>query len=610
MECFGNGNFKFWCQKVLPLVYDDSLSYYELLCKFVDHLNNLTNDVTLVVEEMKQLKNYVDTYFDSLDIQKMIEEELDKMVTDGRLEKIISNYYLQPLVFTICGDISTNNNYSLYTSKDLKSFTKVSGYDNFIENANIRLGLEWLYFKYEDYHCWTITQDNNAEDFSSDVIVVTTKDMINFNVNKNLVGFRNASPMQGYVWTPTIFSDGEKWYCSATVQIGENEQNADKYEYSLKRNATQYYCEIRFNKETGLITPISEIKEIKLPTGKTNIDATFKYIDGKFYCLYSDRYLDTIVSCVSNSLDDEFTLLNDNVFNFLYIEAPQIFQVNDNTWFIVSCAFQSPLQRGECNLSCYTHNFTDFFNFDFLGRVEPEIYDKELQLCRRMRNPSLFILPYECVLNIKNKSGNEIITGTFRENIVSYSFGLDGKTIKMITENNLSLLPKTNFVINENIDISNLKFNRNLGCDEIVKLTFKNDTLKVTRNNINIYANNIHGMLHVSSTGGIWNAINNNPQIFKQNGWTIYKNCRFTGETGIIITYEGTGFADTTLIVDNLNELLNYNLYRRTNVPLTVFYGNTIEHMTIDLNSNGNLWARGCKQYSNVMYGTCELNLD
>ena len=40
----------FWCQKVLPLVYDDSLSYYEILCKIkskideiIDKINNITN---------------------------------------------------------------------------------------------------------------------------------------------------------------------------------------------------------------------------------------------------------------------------------------------------------------------------------------------------------------------------------------------------------------------------------------------------------------------------------------------------------------------------------------------------------------------------------------
>ena len=34
--------FRFWCQKVLPLVYDDSLSYNELLCKVVDYLKSLS----------------------------------------------------------------------------------------------------------------------------------------------------------------------------------------------------------------------------------------------------------------------------------------------------------------------------------------------------------------------------------------------------------------------------------------------------------------------------------------------------------------------------------------------------------------------------------------
>lgn len=31
--------FRFWCQKVLPAVYDDSLSYYETICKIADSLD-------------------------------------------------------------------------------------------------------------------------------------------------------------------------------------------------------------------------------------------------------------------------------------------------------------------------------------------------------------------------------------------------------------------------------------------------------------------------------------------------------------------------------------------------------------------------------------------
>lgn len=44
--------FRFWCQKVLPLVYDDSLSYYETLCRVVDKLNEvIENSGTAYVDE-------------------------------------------------------------------------------------------------------------------------------------------------------------------------------------------------------------------------------------------------------------------------------------------------------------------------------------------------------------------------------------------------------------------------------------------------------------------------------------------------------------------------------------------------------------------------------
>lgn len=38
--------FRFWSQKVLPLVYDDSLSYYEVLVKLVNKLNEVIDYVT------------------------------------------------------------------------------------------------------------------------------------------------------------------------------------------------------------------------------------------------------------------------------------------------------------------------------------------------------------------------------------------------------------------------------------------------------------------------------------------------------------------------------------------------------------------------------------
>lgn len=81
--------FEFWCQKVLPLAYDDSLSYYELLCKVIDYLNKTITDVTYLHDEFVKLKDFVDNYFKNLDVQQEINKKLDEMATDGTLTAIL-----------------------------------------------------------------------------------------------------------------------------------------------------------------------------------------------------------------------------------------------------------------------------------------------------------------------------------------------------------------------------------------------------------------------------------------------------------------------------------------------------------------------------------------
>lgn len=46
---------RFWCQKVLPLVYDDSLSYYELLSKILDYINKILENLELIEEDIANI---------------------------------------------------------------------------------------------------------------------------------------------------------------------------------------------------------------------------------------------------------------------------------------------------------------------------------------------------------------------------------------------------------------------------------------------------------------------------------------------------------------------------------------------------------------------------
>lgn len=74
--------FRFWCQKVLPLVYDDSLSYYELLGKVVDYLNKMGQDIS-------DLSTYLDDYITNFDVEAAVDAKLDAMVESGYFDRLM-----------------------------------------------------------------------------------------------------------------------------------------------------------------------------------------------------------------------------------------------------------------------------------------------------------------------------------------------------------------------------------------------------------------------------------------------------------------------------------------------------------------------------------------
>ncbi len=90
--------FRFWCQKVLPTVYDDSLSYYELLTKVVNYLNDTIDNVEALNDNVQNiydayilLQNYVNDYFDN-NLPQLVSDKLDEMAENGTLTALIKAY--------------------------------------------------------------------------------------------------------------------------------------------------------------------------------------------------------------------------------------------------------------------------------------------------------------------------------------------------------------------------------------------------------------------------------------------------------------------------------------------------------------------------------------
>ena len=68
---------RYWCHKILPLVYDDSLSYYEVLCKTSAKLNEVIDSTNGLLGTWNEYKNDIDTAFGNY--KKDIQDEFDKL---------------------------------------------------------------------------------------------------------------------------------------------------------------------------------------------------------------------------------------------------------------------------------------------------------------------------------------------------------------------------------------------------------------------------------------------------------------------------------------------------------------------------------------------------
>ena len=123
-EFIKNRPFRFWCQKVLPLVYDDSLSYYELLCKVVSKLNELAENQNNLSDEIKQVAADLDDFKNQVPgmIEAKVQEWLDNYIaTHGLVNHVngmTGDVVLKKLTATTEGGLSISGEDGYNGSED------------------------------------------------------------------------------------------------------------------------------------------------------------------------------------------------------------------------------------------------------------------------------------------------------------------------------------------------------------------------------------------------------------------------------------------------------------------------------------------------------------
>lgn len=124
---------RFWCQKVLPAVYDQSLSYYEVLCKLAAFLNKM-------LEELEKMQDNIDALHKAYkDLQDWVNAEIARFEAHMEqhfddLTKELWNRFEEYKNNTNTTLQQWFNNYATNTTNNLNK-----KFNDFVTNANTRI---------------------------------------------------------------------------------------------------------------------------------------------------------------------------------------------------------------------------------------------------------------------------------------------------------------------------------------------------------------------------------------------------------------------------------------------------------------------------------------
>ena len=173
---------RFWCQKVLPAVYDQSLSYYEVLCKLAAFLNKM-------VEELEKMQDNIDALHKAYkDLQDWVNAEIARF--EAHMEQHFDD--LTRELWNRFEEYKNNtnttlqqwfNNYATNTTNNLNK-----KFNDFVNNANTRID--------QMFNTYTSSTNNEFNTWKTDFTNQYNqwKDEVNgqiSNINSNISSLTN-----------------------------------------------------------------------------------------------------------------------------------------------------------------------------------------------------------------------------------------------------------------------------------------------------------------------------------------------------------------------------------------------------------------------------------
>ena len=360
--------FRFWCQKVLPLVYDDSLSYYELLCKVVDYLNKMMDnldtmegDVTNMFKAFKQLNDYVNNYFNTLDVQEEINNKLDDMSKDGSLSALIAPF--------------------------------IKATPQYAENIAAMTDINVLYINGEDGYLYHYK--NGAWSSTGILYQSTVMPFIgtSFMINGNMTLVQGDYETDGTMYT-LMFSEQSRLMLKNGNIVSPNLMYTFKYPHA--QGASGAFYDIMFDAEANIITPVrfSEQEQIADP----------KY--SPLFGIYNNR----VFEFYTRLLTSVPVITYPGELTYCSIVSKELLKVNSTETGIECIANNLRIVDSSGNISTLNGTFTFELQLNILNYICWDRTKSQLTVLTYSQLPLLYTTAYDILFAYYNNSVHEYTT--------------------------------------------------------------------------------------------------------------------------------------------------------------------------------------------------------
>ena len=341
---------------MLPSSYKESLTYEEQLLWFFKYLDETViptvNNNGDAVEELQalylQIKNYVDNYFDNLDVQEEINNKLDDMADSGELTDIIAQY------LQLAGVLAFNTLSDLEDAENIVngSICLTLGKNNYNDGKS-------AYYKIREILNTDVVDGDNIIAITHDEDLVGEKiknDISEYLHNEYKINFLSGSVDENYyvgdciVLTGTknvIIDLGYQGDCESLINFLDD-HNIKKIDYVF---ITHYHGD-HIAKNTGLSNLLSQ-----------NID----FSECQFILPHSALNISSMIgdySWLTTAINTFKTTLENNDISYRNGVEKEIIKLDDNNY----------IQLFNLDDSNYTNYYSETINWN-LGDTESTIYN-------------------------------------------------------------------------------------------------------------------------------------------------------------------------------------------------------------------------------------------